>query len=139
MSGAGGVDRAAWIGGERFLVGGRAHEDLIAVGCVVDDDALGLHPAGDGGRGFVGVEDRGVAGVFFLDVGVGEDAQPVAAFLGDDHLAPDLHAAHLLRAQIGGDIEPADAQGRSAGASHGLLQVVFLLLGGQRQRTEDEA
>ena len=77
--------------------------------------------------------------MFFLDVGVGEDAQPVTAFLGDDHLAADLDAANFLRAEIGGDIKPADAQGRSAGAGHGLLQVVFLLLGGQGQRTEDEA
>src|ERR1700722_5599538 len=137
VRGAGSVYRTAGVRCERLLVGCRAHQDLVAVGSVFDDDAFGLHPSGNGWRGVVGIEDGGVAGVFFLNVGVGIDAQLSAVLFGDDHLASYLHASYFLRVEIGGDVQPGDAQGGSAGAGHGLLQVVFFLLGGQRQGTKD--
>ena len=77
--------------------------------------------------------------MFFLDVGVGKDAQPVAAILGNHHFAAYLDAADFLRTEIGGDVEPCDAKSGGSRACHGLLQVVFLFLGCHGQRTESEA
>ena len=117
------VHRAARVAGQRFLIGRLAHQHLVAVGRSFDDHPFGLHPAGDWRRHLVAAELGGVFLARFLNVGVGVDAQPGAAVLGDDHLAANLHAVHFLRAGIGRDIEPGNTQRRGARAGHRLFQL----------------
>src|SRR5215472_1263205 len=82
------VGRAARIACRRFLVGRLAHQDLIAVGGGLFDDAARFHPTGDGRGGVVAADDGLVlVGVDLADVGVGVNAQPIAALFRDDHFA----------------------------------------------------
>ena len=127
------VHRAARVTGQRLLIGRLAHQHLVAVGRSFNDHSLGLYPAGDGGRHFVAAEFGGVFLARLLNVGIGVDAQPGAAVLGDDHLAANLHLVDLLRAGIGRDVEPGDTQRRGARSGHRLFQL-HRLAGEGRQR-----
>ena len=124
----GGVGRSARVRGQRFLVGCLAHQNLVAVGRGLNDDAFGLNPAGDGRRRVTGVEDRGIVAAGFFDISVGIDAKPRAALFGDNHFAANLHAIDFLRTCFGSDVEYRDAQRGRARASHGLDLLLRLFL-----------
>src|ERR1700722_2104890 len=133
----GGVDGAARVLSQRLLVGAFAHQDLVAVGRGFDDDAFGLHPAGDGRRCLFAAESRRVACVHFFNVSVGVDANPGAAFFGDDQFTADLNAVYFLGTGVGGDVEDGHGQRGGAWTGHGLYLRLFL--GRYRQACAEKA
>ena len=77
-------------------------------------------------------------GVELLNVSVGVDANPWAAFFRYHHFAADLDAVDFLGSGVGGDIENGDAEGRGARAGHRLFELLRFLLRESRQMRRQE-
>ncbi len=135
-----GIGRAARIGGQRLLVGGRAHQDLVAVGRGLLHDSL-WPPS-----------SRRWAAAFRL-------RRPSAcpcrcacssmSVLAKTRIQGPLFSATTIsrpictlstfcELDVGRDVEPGDAQGRGARAGHGLHLLRRLLVGEGGKRGADQ-
>jgi len=77
------------------------------------------------GAGVVGAEDGGIVAADFLNVGVGVDAEPGAAFFRDYHFAANLHAIDFLGTRVGRDVERVTRRAVARGPAMGFSRSDF--------------
>ena len=82
-----------------LLIGGRAHQNLVAIWASVSSTTplASIQPEMGGGVVVAAHHRLVLVVVLLFDIGVGVDAHPRAALFRDHHFAADLHLVDLLR------------------------------------------